>query len=112
MLKNILASTIILTATIGGTASADARALSSSSAYKVCQTVERVDGKVYKDVYYMYSVKGASYWLDTTAEVENVIRVSDKQLSVWKINKSKLHHGNKYSGQFTRDGWTLIRIIK
>ena len=112
MLKNILASVIILAAPIGGATATDAKSVSSVSSYKVCQVVEKVNGKVYKDVYYMYSVKGASYWLDTASEAENVIKVTDKQLSVWKVNKKKLHHGNKFSGQFTSDGWTLIQIIK
>ena len=111
-IKMLALSLFLLMIVTAGASTGEAKSVNSMSAYKSCQTVEKVNGKVYKDVYYMYSVKGASYWLDTASEVENVIKVSDKQLKTWNVNKNKLHHGNKFGGQFTPDGWTLTKLTQ
>jgi len=62
------------------------------------------------DIFYMYSVEDGSYWLDPESDTENVIWIDNDSLKEWGIDSKKLHHGNKFEGVFTPDGWELIRI--
>ena len=82
----------------------------SNKDYQVCQTVRVGPDRQVRDIYYMYSVRGGSYWLEPTSKTENVIWVDDKSLKSWGLDKSKLHHGNIGRGTFDRSGWELLRI--
>ena len=63
------------------------------------------------DIFYMYSNENGSYFLDPTADVENVIFVPYVALNEWDINLDTLHHGQKFSGLFDSEyEWELLGL--
>lgn len=110
MIKKMTAA-VILTAVMLVPAGVTTEAKTTSNKdFKVCQTVKVGPDRQVRNIFYMYSVKGGSYWLEPTSKVENVIWVDDASLKSWGLNKSKLHHGNIGRGTFDRTGWELLRI--
>lgn len=85
--------------------------ISSSSSYKVCTIQRVVNGRPYRDVFYMYSDKRSSYWMDPSQEpTKNVTRVEDRLLDKWHIDKKKLKSGFKATGIYDKGGRTILRI--
>lgn len=62
------------------------------------------------DLFYMYGGPKGTYWLEPTAEYENIVFVENEALEEWGIVPTQL--GEKYTGTFDETGWDLIKIEK
>lgn len=60
------------------------------------------------DLFYMYGGPKGTYWLEPTAEYENIVFVDNQSLEEWGINPTQL--GEKFTGTFDETGWDLIKI--
>lgn len=63
------------------------------------------------EIYFMYGNDDGTYWLDPSAEYENVIYVGYDELEEWNIDYDRLHHGNMMIGLFDETGWELMEIV-
>lgn len=63
------------------------------------------------ELWYMYSNEDGTYWLDPSAEYENVIFVGYESLEEWNVSVDSLHHGNMMIGLFDETGWELLDMI-
>lgn len=61
------------------------------------------------DLFYMYNNEEGAFFLDPSADVENVIFVDNDSLNDWDIPED-LHHGTKFVGEFDSTGWELNGI--
>lgn len=61
------------------------------------------------EIFYMYSNKEGSYFLEPTAEFENVIFIDKQSMDNMHMGKN-IHHGAKFIGVFDSTGWDLLGI--
>lgn len=62
------------------------------------------------DVFFMYGNENGTYWLEPSAEYENVVWIGYEDLKEWNIEFKSLHHGNKLIGTFDNEGWELFGL--
>lgn len=104
VIKSILISALIGIQSVGMVQDIE------STKTKDAQVKQQATGQNEIEIFYMYSKGNDNFFLDPLAEFENVIAVSDTDLIEWNIDKSNLHHGNKFIGLFDQSGWDLLGI--
>jgi len=74
-----------------------------NNGYEILQPIE---------IYFMYGNDNGTYWLEPSAEHENVIFVDYQSLKEWNIDYNELEHGNRMIGLFDETyQWELLEII-
>ena len=82
--------------------------ITASSALAVAQNIPE---NKELDIFYMYSNEDGMYFLEPTAEYENVIYVDYASWNEWiGLDSTTLHHGTKFIGVFDSEGWELYDI--
>lgn len=109
-MKKVIAALLVIGLSVGGTTTS-AKSISAIESAKVCTSISMVNGKVWRDVYYMYQDNTSSYWLDLMAEPgNNVLRVDHRSITRWKIDKRSLKSGEQRTGVFDKSGRILLKV--
>lgn len=115
MLKSIALGALLATGFLGysvadNTSNTNVSATNETEDVKSDTVQVSDDTTIELDVFYMYSNGDGTYWLDPTADYENVVFIGYDALEEWNIDFDELHHGNQYLGTFDETGWELLDL--
>lgn len=110
--RNAALALLIGSTSLFATTGAEAKTSTSSSyAVKHCTTMKVVNGKVWKDVYYIMSGENYHMFLDTSAEPgSNIFAVHRNSLIRWNIEIMKAKPGQTFTGVFDKTGRDLLKV--
>lgn len=107
MLKSLALSLLVAVGSFGNGAM-DSETLTSADVVSANEVVE--SDTVQLDVFFMYGNENGTYWIEPSAEYENVIWIGYDDLKEWNIEFDELSHGNKLVGSFDETGWELFGL--
>lgn len=105
MLKSIAMSLLVAMGSFGYDSVEDVK---SVEVVNVNEVVENENIEL--DVFFMYGNEIGTYWLEPTADYENVVFVGYDALEKWNIDMDDLHHGKRLIGTFDNEGWELLGL--
>ena len=116
MIKRAIATLLLTTAILAPTADAATRpptdqSASSANAAKVCTVIQTINGKVWKDVYYVSTTGNYHTFLDpSSVPGNNLYKVHRNSLAKWNVKMNKVEFGQTMTGVYDSKGKTMLKI--
>lgn len=84
---------------------------SVANSAKVCTMIQTINGKVWKDVYYISSTENYHTFLDPSAMPgDNLFLAHRNSLARWNVRIMHVEPGDLMVGVFDKTGRTLLKI--